>query len=81
MRQSISADALQALVFAGATLDLRAIRGPAGRGWQLQVRFSSVGRHYPLRSKRELVRVFHTLESLSRCVARLGIGEFRVELK
>lgn len=39
------------------------------------------GDGYPLRSKRELIRVFHTLESLSRCVARLGIGEVRVTLK
>ncbi|EPH5795414.1 hypothetical protein [Pseudomonas aeruginosa] len=73
MRESISAESLKALVADGAAHDLRVMRGPDGRGWQLKVRYSSVGRHYPLRSEHELVRVFQTLESLSRCATKLGI--------
>lgn len=80
MRESISAEALQALVAAGAARDLRAIPGPAGHGWQLQVRYSPGGRHYPLRSRRELVRVFRSLDSLNRYADRLGIRTYSVEL-
>jgi hypothetical protein len=80
MRETVSAEALQALVAAGAALNLRAIPGPAGHGWQLQVRYSPAGKHYPLRSKREMVRVFRSMDSLNRFAMTLGIRCYSVEL-
>lgn len=47
MRESISAESLKALVADGAAHDLRVMRGPDGRGWQLKVRYSSVGSALP----------------------------------
>ncbi|PWK27720.1 hypothetical protein C7534_1428 [Pseudomonas sp. OV226] len=38
MRQSISAQALHALVAAGAARDVLVLPGPDGIGWQIQVR-------------------------------------------
>lgn len=79
MRQSISAEGLSALVAAGAAYDVRAIPGPEGHGWQLQVRYSKESRHFPLRSRRELVRVFRSLDALNRYAQSVGIRGFRVE--
>lgn len=79
MRESISAEALKILVVAGAARYLRAIPEPSGHGWQLQVRYSPDG-YYPLRSRRELVRVFWSLDSLNRYANRLGIHTYSVEL-
>ncbi|VVP45412.1 transcriptional regulator [Pseudomonas fluorescens] len=80
MRQSISAEALHALVAAGGARDVLVLPGPEGTGWQLQVRYSGGGIHYPLRSRRELVRVFRSLDSLNRYVEKLGIPRYSVEL-
>lgn len=80
MRQSISAEGLSALVAAGAAWDVRAVPGPDGHGWQLQVRYSKESRHFPLRSRRELVRVFRTLDALNRYAQNLGIRRFSVEI-
>ncbi|MDR6918925.1 hypothetical protein J2X66_005830 [Pseudomonas sp. 3296] len=80
MRQSISAEALHALVAAGAAREVLVLPGPDGIGWQIQVRYSGGGKHYPLRSRRELVRVFRSLDSLNRYVGKLGIPKYSVEL-
>ncbi|MDR6917501.1 hypothetical protein J2X66_004380 [Pseudomonas sp. 3296] len=80
MRQSISAEALHALVAAGAARDVLVLPGPDGIGWQIQVRYSGGGKHYPLRSRRELIRVFRSLDSLNRYVEKLGIPRYSVEL-
>ncbi|HBN9632916.1 TPA: transcriptional regulator [Pseudomonas aeruginosa] len=80
MRESISAEALKILVVAGAARDLRAIPAPSGHVWQFQVRYSPDGQYYPLRSRRELVRVFGSLDSLNRYANRLGIHTYSVEL-
>ncbi len=80
MRQSITAEGLIALVAAGAAWDVRAVPGPDGHGWQLQVRYSKESRHFPLRSRRELVRVFRTLDALNRYAQNLGIRRFSVEI-
>lgn len=80
MRESISAEALKILVVAGAARYLRAVPAPSGHGWQLQVRYSPDGQYYPLRSRRELVRVFGSLDSLNRYANRLGIHTYSVEL-
>ncbi len=80
MRQSITAEGLSALVAAGAAWDVRAVPGPDGHGWQLQVRYSKESRHFPLRSRRELVRVFRTLDALNRYAQKLGIRRFSVEI-
>lgn len=79
MRQSISAEGLSALVSAGAAWDVRAVPSPDGHGWQLQVRYSKESRHFPLRSRRELVRIFRTLDSLNRYARSIGIQRFTVE--
>ena len=79
MRQSISAEGLSALVAAGAAWDVRAVPAPDGHGWQLQVRYSKESRHFPLRSRRELVRVFRSLDALSRYALSIGIRRFSVE--
>ena len=79
MRQSISAEGLSALVAVGAAWDVRAVPGPDGQGWQLQVRYSKESRHLPLRSRRELVRVFRSLDTLNRYAQSVGIRAFRVE--
>jgi hypothetical protein len=79
MRQSISAEGLSALVAAGAAYDVRAIPGPDGHGWQLQVRYSKESRHFPLRSRREVVRVFQSLDTLNGYAQGIEIRGFWVE--
>lgn len=80
MRESITEDALQALIAAGGARDTLVTRGPGGEGWQLLVRYAGGGHHYPLRSRREPLRVFASLTQLERYVTKIGLREFRVEL-
>ncbi|HBO1502325.1 TPA: hypothetical protein OT951_005862 [Pseudomonas aeruginosa] len=40
MRESITEDALQALIAAGGARDTLVTRGPGGEGWQLLVRYA-----------------------------------------
>lgn len=77
MRESISAEALKILVVAGAARYLRAIPAPSAHGWQPKC---ATVPYYPLRSRRELVRVFGSLDSLNRYANRLGIHTYSVEL-
>ncbi|MDF3934766.1 hypothetical protein [Pseudomonas citronellolis] len=81
MSDSISDEALKALVTAGSVQHLRVTRGPDGVGWMLQVRFVN-GTHYvTLRSRREPARIFRTLDSAARYCESLGLYEFHAELR
>ncbi|MGV8677505.1 hypothetical protein ACV356_30505 [Pseudomonas aeruginosa] len=44
------------------------------------VRYAGGGHHYPLRSRREPLRVFASLTQLERYATKIGLREFRVEL-
>ncbi|MBK5023665.1 hypothetical protein, partial [Pseudomonas sp. S68] len=65
---------------AGGARDTLVTRGPGGEGWQLLVRYAGGGHHYPLRSRREPLRVFASLTQLERYATKIGLREFRVEL-
>ena len=80
MKDTISDDALAALVKAGVARDPLVTPGPGGVGWKLQVRYAGGSAFYVLRSRRELVRVFRTLGSLGRYCSGIGLRALSVEL-
>lgn len=80
MKDTISDDALTTLVQAGGAHDPLVTRGPGGIGWRLQIRYANGDHLYTLRSKREPIRVFRTLESLSRYCDGIGLRALRLEL-
>lgn len=79
MRETITDDALSALVKAGGARDALVTRAKPS-GWKLQIRYSGGGQLYTLRSRREPVRVFRTLDSLGRYCDGIGLRELRLEL-
>lgn len=76
MRSTLDQDTLQALQEAGALRELRAIRREPG--WQLQGRLGT--RWLDVRSRREPVRVWRSLDSLARFCDGLGVRSLSLEL-
>lgn len=79
MKETITDDALVALVRAGGARDPLVTQGPGGIGWKLQIRYAGGSSYFVLRSRREPVRVFRTLDSLHRYCAGIGLRGFTVE--
>lgn len=80
MNHTISDAALVALVRADSTREALAARGPAGEGWKLQIRYGGDNDLHTLRSQRQPVRVFRTLDSLRRYCAGIGLAQLNVRL-
>ncbi|MCP1652713.1 hypothetical protein [Pseudomonas nitroreducens] len=79
MKDTITDDQLAALVKANGARDPLVTQGPGGVGWKLQIRYSGGSAYHVLRSRREPVRVFRTLDSLHRYCAKIGLRGFTVE--
>lgn len=76
MRKAVDQDALQTLVGTGAMWGFRAVS--KGEGWSIQ---GCIGANWlPVRSRRELVRIWASLTAVERFAAGVGIREFSVEL-
>ncbi len=76
MKTTLDHGALQALQEAGALRELRAIR--RAPGWQLQARLAT--RWLDVRSRREPVRIWGSLDSLAKFCDALGVRCLSVEL-
>lgn len=80
MNQTISDEALAALVCADSAREALAALGPDGKGWMLQIRYGVDDTLHTLRSQRRPVRMFRTLDSLSRYCAGIGLVKLNVQL-
>lgn len=76
MKKAYQQDTLEALVADQALRECRAVR--VDGGWSLQGRLGASWR--PVRSRRELVRVWASLTALERFCVKVGIRTLTVEL-
>lgn len=67
---------MQALVEAGAAWEFRVLR--EGEAWRLELRLGV--KWLPVRSRREPVRLWHSLTAVGRFCAGVGIKVLTVEL-
>lgn len=80
MREAIHEDALRALVEQHVVREARVSRWE-GQRWSLAVRLGGpASRWLPVRSKREAVRTWASLDTLTRWADALGLSGFTVEL-
>lgn len=76
MKRAIEQETLQALVETGAAQEFRVLR--EGEVWRLELRLGS--KWLPVRSRREPVRVWHSLTTVERLCETVGIKLLTVEL-
>jgi hypothetical protein len=80
MKDTITDETLAALIRARSVLDAMVSHGPGGEGWKLQIRFTGDNTLHTLRSQRQPVRLFGTLDSLGRYCDGIGLRRLTVEL-
>lgn len=71
---------LKVLAEAGAVREVEVFHDAAADGWIVRVTHATRGgeRREVLERQRGGARVFATLDAVARCLAGLGLGEFRV---
>lgn len=76
MKKAYRQETLEALVADQALREVRAVR--VDGGWSLQGRLGASWR--PVRSRREMVRVWASLTAIERFCTKIGIRQLLVEL-
>ena len=73
---------MKVLVEAGAVREVEVLHEATGDGWTVQITYASRRgeRCEVLERQRGGVRVFATLDAVARCLAGLGLPEFRVHV-